>query len=97
MQSSSNSGAAGSSGEMGAVGALSSNLSSNIAANIGRLQSAGNISLFAQEDANARSGIADAQQLAQFGQTIFQTASLFDSSLFTSGKWNGTDFTGTKK
>lgn len=99
MQAASNTGSAGSSGEMGAMGGLSTNLASNIGANIGRLQSANNISLFAQEDANSRGNIADAQAMGQWGQTMFQLAPVAGAaadSLFSSGKWNGVDFSGKK-
>jgi hypothetical protein len=70
LQNSSNSGTAGSSGEAGAIGSLSTQLQTNIAANLGRLQGAENLSIFAQQQANAQSQINSGQSLSQFGNFI---------------------------
>jgi hypothetical protein len=66
LQSSENTGAAGSSGEIGAVDSLSTSLSSNIGQNLGSIQRANTISELAQQSADfksaAQSSLTDAQQ-----------------------------------
>lgn len=73
IQSAVNTGVEGSSGELGAVGSLSTQLASNIATNIGRIQSANNISIFQQDAANAETAFGNAQQTIQTGGMISST------------------------
>lgn len=78
LQSSENLGVSGSSGEIGAVGALSTNLSSNIGDNIGALDTARTISGFSQRQADFVS--AANQNLAT--ANLWGQASSFSSSIF---------------
>lgn len=66
LQSSENSGTTGSSGSIGAQDVLSTNLSSNIGTNMGRINSANQISIFQQKAADA-----------MFMSSVFQTAGSF--------------------
>lgn len=66
MQSAQAAGVAGSSGEMGALGGMSTNLNSNIGANLGALQTANNISIFSQASADFMSQANALQQESQF-------------------------------
>lgn len=70
LQSSENTGASGSSGEIGATASLSTQLSSNIGINLGRLQGAENLSIFGQQEADARFGMAKAENLGRLGSTL---------------------------
>lgn len=70
MQRSEATGTGESSGEIGALGNLSTNLDSNIGMNLGRIQTARNISIFEQE-------AADYSSRAQTYQSIGQLAGSF--------------------
>jgi hypothetical protein len=72
-----NTGVAGSSGELGALSALSTNLNSNIGANLGRIQTADNISIFQQDAANAQDQARSAGNYMQLGQSIFNIGMSF--------------------
>lgn len=71
LQSGENTGTAGSSGEMGALGGLSTELASNIATNIGRLQSATLISDLNQQASDQMGRAQTYQQLASLSTNIF--------------------------
>lgn len=71
IQSAENTGVSGSSGEAGALGSLSTTLSSNIGTNAGKLQSANNISLFQQQQADAMNMADNAQAVAGFAGSMF--------------------------
>lgn len=71
LQAGENSGTAGGSGEAGAVGSLASNLSANIGFNLGALQRGQNMSIFAQDAANAAADAQGADQLFSLGLNIF--------------------------
>mgnify|MGYP003404086432 FL=1 len=82
QQASQNTGTAGSSGEIGAVGGLSTTLSDNIGSNLGSLQRANNISIFAQNaadfDLKRQSAMMDldkANQMMGIGMSIATNAS----------------------
>lgn len=79
LQSAENTGMAESSGELGALGAISTNLSSNIGTNLGKLQTAENISIFSQDVADANYAMQKAQLNAELSKSIFQMASSFGS------------------
>lgn len=86
MQASANTGVAGSSGEIGALGALATNLNTNIGANLGMLQSAQNISGYSQNAANfmgqANQAGANASlwnQVSGIGSSIFQAGGGFNT------------------
>lgn len=74
LQSASNTGVSDSSGAAGAVGSLSTNLSSNIGTNIGRIESANRISMFEQTAADAMFMASVGNQVAGIGGTIFGNA-----------------------
>ena len=80
-------GVVGSSGEVGALGGLSTQLSSNLGANLGALNSASDISLFSQNAANFSSAADQASVNAQMGgqaaSLAFQANSLFSASKTT--------------
>lgn len=65
LQSSEASGTTGSSGEIGSLGALATNLSSNVGMNLGRLQTADNISIFQQNAADHLNRGQTAQAIGQ--------------------------------
>jgi hypothetical protein len=73
-QASENTGVQGGSGELGATAGLGTNLASNIGANLGRIQTANQISLFEQQAANY---MMNANIATQVGNLGFQGASLF--------------------
>lgn len=73
LQASQGAGTTESSGEIGAIGNLSTNLNSNIGTNLGRLQTATNISIFQQK-------AADALSRAELGRQVTQLASTVSSS-----------------
>lgn len=81
MQSAANTGVAGSSGELGALGALATNLNTNIGANLGMLQSAQNISGYSQ---NAATAIGQANQ-AGANASLWNQVSGIGSSIFQAG------------
>lgn len=66
LQSAEGTGVEGSSGEFGAIGALSTNLSSNVGSNLGRIAASDRTSTYAQNAANfagdAQNSMFDAQQ-----------------------------------
>ena len=70
MQASEATGTEGSSGEIGALGSLTTTLQSNIGTNLGRLQTAQNISIFQQK-------AADALNRAETYQAIGKVASTY--------------------
>ncbi len=85
LQSAENTGTSGSSGEAGAIGSLATQLSANIGTNLGKIQTADNISLFSQQQANAQGRIQDAQFQGQLAQTLFSsTIALNDAGAFDS-------------
>ena len=99
LQSSENTGVAGSSGEVGAVGALATGLSSNIGADLGRLDAAERLSGISQgiADTNLNLGLAqtraqEGQMLTSIGSNIFGAAgglgSITGSSIFSTSKPN---------
>ena len=102
LQSSENTGVTGSSGEFGAIGALSTGLASNIAANIGRLESASRISDLNQRAADSLNASQTASQVAQLSGSIFSASrgfsSLPGSSIFKPtdplGEWTRTGTSG---
>jgi len=71
IQSSVNTGTNASSGEEGALGSLSTQLGSNIGFNLGKQMFGTEISIFSQQDANARGDLNNAQLQAQLGQMLF--------------------------
>lgn len=71
LQSTSNTGITGGSGEAGAVGGISTNLSSNIAFNVGSLNNANAISIFEQKAADAMALASLGQTLSSAGSTMF--------------------------
>lgn len=73
MQAAANTGTSESSGEFGALGGLATQLGSNIGMNLGKLQSATNLSIFGQELADAQGGMMNANNKSQFGQSLFST------------------------
>ena len=74
LQSSQASGTTGSSGEIGALGNISTNLADNISTNIGRLQTAQNISIFQQRAADAMNRAETARAIAgASGQFVSQS------------------------
>ena len=77
-------GVIGSSGEAGALGGLSTQLSSNLGANLGALNSASDISLFSQNAANFSSAAdqanANAQMAGQVSSLAFQVAPVADKA-----------------
>lgn len=73
MQASEATGTEGSSGELGALGSLSTTLQSNIGTNLGRLQTAQNISIFQQR-------AADALNRAETYRAVGQIASSYVNS-----------------
>lgn len=77
LQSAENTGASDSSGELGAVGALATNLSSNIGTNLGRIQTADNISIFSQQAANAGTNAQIAGSIAGLSMSIFSASGGF--------------------
>ncbi len=77
LQSAENTGTAGSSGEIGAVGSLATQLSTNIGANLGRLQTAENLSIFGQDQANANFSISKAQNQGQEANWLINNAGTF--------------------
>ena len=77
LQSAENTGAEGSSGELGAMAALSTTLASNIGTNLGRLQTADNMSIFAQMQADAQGGLQSAERKQQTGQFFLNNAGTF--------------------
>lgn len=80
IQASINTGVADSSGELGAVGALSTNLNSNIGSNLGKMQTAENISIFNQGAADAQGNIQEIGNQMQLTQSIFNMSLKFPSS-----------------
>lgn len=70
MQRSEASGTGESSGEMGALGSLSTNLASNIGMNLGRIQTAKNISAFEQQAADYSARANTYQAIGQLGNQI---------------------------
>lgn len=74
LQAAENTGTVGSSGEAGAIGSLSTQLSANIGSNLGKLQTTENMSIFAQDAANAEGGMFNARQKQEVGQFIFNNA-----------------------
>ena len=81
LQSSENTGVAGSSGEIGAVGALSTGLAAGIGANLGSLSAAERLSTISQgiADTNLNLGLAQSRaqegaMLTSIGSTIFSAA-----------------------
>ena len=99
IQSSVNTGTSDSSGEIGAISSLSTQLASGIGSNLGRLQGAENISLFSQQEADARFNIAKADNQGRIGGTLVNQSGnlaqiggyIAGSSIFTPK----TDFIGT--
>lgn len=94
MQSAENTGAAASSGEFGAIGALGTNLATNIGSNLGRIGSAERTSQYAQNAAtftgqanDALSAAKGADQLFSLSGSIFSAAGGFGSAskAFTTG------------
>lgn len=92
LQSSENLGVSGSSGELGAIGALATNLSSNIGDNIGALNTARTISRHNQRAADYQSAAAQNManaslwgQVSSFGSSMFNAAG-GTNSLFGSGQ-----------
>jgi hypothetical protein len=86
LQSSENMGVSNSSGQIGAVGALSTNLSSNIGDNLGALQTARTISGHSQRQADftsaANQNMANANlwgQASSFGSSIFNQVGGFSA------------------
>lgn len=77
MQAAVNTGTEDSSGELGALGALSTQLATNIGTNLGRIQTADNLSIFSQQRADAQGQLFNAQRKQQTGQFIFDTAGKF--------------------
>lgn len=75
LQRSEASGTGESSGEMGALGSLSTNLSSNIAMNLGRAQTARNISMFEQDAASALNRANNYQALSSLVGTVASSSS----------------------
>lgn len=71
LQSSENTGVAGSSGEFGALGSLATQLNANLGDSAGRRQRADNMSLFGQQQADANADINSALNDQQVGQSIF--------------------------
>lgn len=87
IQAAANTGTSDSSGELGSLGSLATQLGSNIGVNLGKLQSASNLSIFGQELADAQGGMNNANNKSQFGQSLFSTG-------MSIGGGNGWDFTG---
>lgn len=86
LQSAEGTGAEGSSGEFGAISALSTNLSSNIGSNLGRIAASDRTSTYAQNSANfmgdAQNSMFDAQQadkLFNLSTSIFSASGGFGS------------------
>jgi hypothetical protein len=77
LQSAENTGTDGSSGEIGAIAGLNTQLQSNIGFNLGKLQTASNISIFQQDAANADYAFNKAQTDAQMANSIFGSAMKF--------------------
>lgn len=74
LQASENTGVASGSGELGAVGALGTNLSSNVGMNLGSVERGQQISLFEQQAANY---LSNANIATQVGGLVSQGASIF--------------------
>lgn len=81
MQSAVNTGAEGSSAEFGAVGGMATQLSSNIGANLGSLQTAGKLSELGQTAADFGTQANLAQIKGQNASSMFQLSSSIFSSL----------------
>lgn len=71
MQAASNTGTSDSSGELGAINALSTQFAANIATNLGKIQTAENVSLFSQQAADAAADQFSAQSRGQLSNSIF--------------------------
>lgn len=81
LQSSTNTGTAGSSGEIGATGALATNLNSNIGQNLGSLQRAETISDLAQQSTDFKSAAQSSLTDAAQAESIFGlSTSIFNAS-----------------
>jgi hypothetical protein len=70
MQSAEGTGTSGSSGEVGALGNLATTLSSNMGFNLGKLQTAQNISIFQQQASDALNRAAAYQKISDLDQKI---------------------------
>lgn len=77
LQSAENTGTEGSSGELGALSSISTQLASNIGTNLGRMQTAENMSIFAQMQADAQGGLQNAERKQQTGQFLLNNAGTF--------------------
>lgn len=75
LQSSENTGTSGSSGEAGAISSLATQFGANLGFNVGKLQTARNISIFSQDAANAQADLFSAQSDAALGQSLFSMGS----------------------
>ena len=81
LQSSEGTGVEGSSGEFGAIGALSTNLSSNIGSNLGRISASDRTSTYAQNSANFMSDAQNSMFDAQQADKLFSlSTSIFSAS-----------------
>lgn len=74
-QSSINTGVSGSSGEIGALSSLATQLSSNIGANLGKIQAANSISDFEQTAADALNRSRTYDQMGQLAGSIYTATS----------------------
>ena len=75
LQTAQNTGTSDSSGELGALGSLATGLGANIGTNLGKLQTAENLSIFGQQQADAQGGLFNANQKIQTGQLILSQSS----------------------
>jgi hypothetical protein len=75
LQTAQNTGTSDSSGELGALGSLSTNLGAGIGTNLGKIQTAQNLSIFGQQQADAQTGLTMANLKVQQGQFIMSQAS----------------------
>lgn len=83
MQASQNTGTSGSSGEFGSIGSLSTQLGSNIGANLGSLAAGQRISIFNQQASDAVFSSQQAGQLFSLSTQVFgATAGKASSSIF---------------
>lgn len=79
MQASENAGVSASSGEMGATSNLSSQLASNLGFNAGAQQRANNMSIFAQQGANAQGKADRWAGIGSIAQSTFSASGGFDT------------------